>query len=146
MTNTDAYLEIQRRLRPDDAAAFMAAVTRADPHLVGAHVADVLQMYDEADALLQLREAFSDQHLDRFPGVRLNLYRAAVIVAAVCRPNDMLPFVMQLLRPEPAPACAICGKADADHLTPKGAWIHIDCGVRQWNTQLQKSGHDRRDR
>ena len=146
MTNTDAYLEIQRRLRPEDAAAFMAAVTQADPRLRGAQLADVLEIYDEADALLQLREAFGDAHLDRFPGVRWNLWRAAVIVAAVIRPNDMLPFVTLLLRPEPAPACGICGKADADHLTPKGAWIHIDCGVRQWNTQLQKSGHDRRDR
>lgn len=101
MTTINPYIEIENRLDPSDREIFMARVLRADPRLNGTQVADILSIYDNSDAMLGLREPFYSQNRDLFENVDQPLIRAAVIAAAVIRPDEMRPVVERLML-EPA--------------------------------------------
>lgn len=96
MTNTDAYLEIEARMTDADRETFMERVIDACPGLQGAKVADALELYDEADALLEVREPFLQSAAGRHYANRV-MVRVASIAAAVLRPADMAPLVAQLM-------------------------------------------------
>lgn len=35
-------------------------------------------------------------------------------------------------------ACDICGYSGADHETPKGTWIHANCGRKAWEREAAR--------
>lgn len=57
----DPALLIEQVLTEDERARFLAAAIRVNPQLEGAHVADLLSIYDDADAFLDRRERFYDE-------------------------------------------------------------------------------------
>lgn len=79
---TQDVLAIDRALTDEERALFLERVYNRVPRLVGAHVADVLDIWDNSDAFLGLTEPFWEAHageLDRIRGARFAVYAALVL-------------------------------------------------------------------
>lgn len=93
-------LTIEERLTEEERRRLLERVFAANPQLRGAKVADVLDIYDNGDALLSLTERFYEQHADWLarddhdPKER----HFAVLAAALLQPAEgMLLLVERLL-------------------------------------------------
>lgn len=91
----NAYLEIEGRMTDEEREILLERVFDAYPRLRGAHVADVLELYDQSDSLLDVREPFLESVRGRWSNA--DLVRVASVAAAILRPADMLPLVERLL-------------------------------------------------
>lgn len=79
---TEPCLLVDRALTPAERALFLERVYNKMPRLVGAEVADVLDIWDNADYALGLTEPFWEQHedeLDGIRGARCAIYAAMVL-------------------------------------------------------------------
>ena len=79
---TADVLAVDRCLTPEERALFLTEVYNRMPRLNGAHVADILDIWDSADAFLGLTEPFWEAHaaeLDGIRGARFALYAALVL-------------------------------------------------------------------
>ena len=80
--DTDPALLVDRALTPAERALFLERVYNNQPRMVGAEVADVLDIWDNADYALGLTEPFWERHaaeLDGIRGMRCAVYAALVL-------------------------------------------------------------------
>lgn len=61
----DPYIAVQENMTPEAQDAAMAHALRMNPRLQGAHLADVLEMYYENDAMLVITEPFWERRGDQ---------------------------------------------------------------------------------
>jgi hypothetical protein len=78
---TKDVLAVDRCLTDDERARFLAEVYNKMPRLNGAHVADILDIWQSADAFLGLTEPFWEEHRDELQRTRNIVY--AVYAALV---------------------------------------------------------------
>lgn len=100
MEPTSPELTIEERLSEEERRDLLERAFAANPQLRGAKVADVLDIYDNGDALLSLTERFYEQHVDWLErdGHDPKERHLAVLAAALLRPADeMLLLVERLL-------------------------------------------------
>ena len=79
---TADVLAIDRSLYDDERARFLAEAYNRMPRLQGAHVADILDIWESADAFLGLVEPFweaHDEELSRIRGAVYAVYAALVL-------------------------------------------------------------------
>ena len=79
---TKDVLAIDRALTPAERALFLERVYNRQPRMVGAEVADVLDIWQNSDAYLGLTEPFWEQHreeLHRTRGMVYAVYAALVL-------------------------------------------------------------------
>jgi hypothetical protein len=79
---THDVLAVDRCLTEDERALFLSRVVARMPRLDGAHVADILDIWQSGDAYLSLTEPFWDAHraeLTRTRGVVYAVYAALVL-------------------------------------------------------------------
>lgn len=114
---TGAVLAVEGRMTEEEREEFLARMTWRNPHLRGAHVADILDMLYESDAYLGIVEPFfeDNEHLwremeergDRLAGwsltyaviaavVLLGLEEAASEPPHKTPPDEMMPLVLRL--------------------------------------------------
>ncbi len=82
MGHEDAALAVDRAMTGPERALFLERVYNQQPRMVGAEVADVLDIWDSADAYLGLVEPFWEAHAAELHGVRgarVVLYAAMVL-------------------------------------------------------------------
>lgn len=79
---TKDVLAVDRALTDEERARFLAEVYNRMPRLVGAHVADILDIWQNSDAFLGLTEPFWEAHeaeLNRTRGIIYAVYAAIVL-------------------------------------------------------------------
>jgi hypothetical protein len=78
MSRTDVYLQTEDAMTLDQRSAFLDRVFEINPHLRGAEVADVLDMFDNADSNLDVVEPFFIHHRDQIPATQSTYYSSAL--------------------------------------------------------------------
>ena len=140
---TKAALAVEHVMPGGDKLAFMGWVVEQNPQFRGASIADVLDIYDDHDALLAWREPFWEKHADRVQaalgynpdedaGTPTYFLRAAIasyatLACAVLMEGEPLPADVITLA-EQARACA---EDDIVRLTAAGPLPHLPAGVYQ---------------
>lgn len=79
---TQDVLAVDRALTDEERALFLSEVFNRMPRLTGAHVADVLDIFENSDAYLPITEPFWEAHgeeLHRIRGAVYAVYAALVL-------------------------------------------------------------------
>lgn len=91
---TDIYVKVEQLLTEEERALFLARVTKSNPQLSGAHVADILAMMDDSDFHLELVEPAFDALKDQVKEPDL-IGPCAIAAFYVQRPS--VRFVAELI-------------------------------------------------
>lgn len=78
---TDIVLAVERGMTDDERSLVLSRWAKANPHYVGAHVADILDLLSDHDANLAQTEPWWDDHGDKVPDAEKRLWGIAVIAA-----------------------------------------------------------------
>jgi hypothetical protein len=109
-TRSESLMGVQERMTEEERQKFLERMTGRNPHLRGAHVADVLDMLYEQDAFLALAEPFYEAYEPLFTEEnRWSLFYAIEAAVVLLEeeerasepphkvpPDAMLPLVMRL--------------------------------------------------
>lgn len=77
---TKDMLAVDRALTDEERARFLTEVYNKMPRLQGAHVADVLDIWNNSDAFLGLVEPFWEQHCEELDAIRGAVYAVYAVL------------------------------------------------------------------